>query len=99
MIDKNFRFTSGLALISLVISFVLFYVGIRSLESLLPLSIAIFAISLVALVTSFVFIGRLRCPHCGSKLNIEPFPSYNPLPKFFLWTGAQARCGHCHEGV
>jgi hypothetical protein len=98
MIDKRIRLTSALGLISLLISFALFYVGIRSFGNLF-LSVAIFAISLVALITSFVFIGRLRCPHCGTKLNIEPFPSYNPLPKFFLWTGAEARCGHCHKDV
>ena len=43
--------------------------------------------------------GSLRCQHCGKKLEIEPFPSYNPLPKFFLWASAEARRGHCHEKV
>jgi hypothetical protein len=89
---------SALGLVSFVSSIGLFYVGIRSLDS--PyICILLFVASLITLVASFIFIGSLRCQHCGKKLEIEPFPSYNPLPKFFLWTGAEARCGHCHEKV
>lgn len=95
--NKN-RLISGLGFINFLISMILFYVGMKSFESSRTWIFLMFT-SLVALAISFVFIGSLRCKHCGKKLNIEPFPSYNPLPKFFLWTGAEARCGHCHEKV
>ena len=35
-----------------------------------------------AILLAFVVIGSLRCPQCKEKLEIEPFPSSNPLPKF-----------------
>jgi len=76
----------------------LFYLGVQSFESF-RICTLILITSLIALIVSFIFIGSLRCKNCGEKLEIEPFPSYNPLPKFFLWTGAEARCGHCHEKV
>ncbi|MBU5636540.1 repressor of yield of DENV family protein [Geomonas sp. Red69] len=94
---KN-QLTSAMALISFVISMGLFSLGLYSLESLGTCMLILLA-SIIALVVSFFFIGSLRCEYCGKKLEIELFPSYNPLPKFFLWTGAEARCSRCHEKV
>lgn len=53
-----------------------------------------------AVVLSYVLIVSLRCPHCGERLNIVPFPMHsNPLPNFFLWTGLEARCGSCRKVI
>jgi hypothetical protein len=78
----------------------LFYLGVCSLERTASQAfiLALLA-SAVVLVTSFALISRLRCRICGNKLEIKPFPSYNPILKFFLWTGAGAQCGHCHKKI
>ena len=78
----------------------LFYLGVHLLERTdTQAFILIFLASAAALVTSFALISRLRCRICGQKLETEPFPSYNPLLKFFLWTGADVQCGHCHGKI
>jgi hypothetical protein len=92
------QYISALGFISFVISIGLFNLGIKSFEYLY-ICIFIFIASLIMLVVSFYFIGSLHCEYCGKKLEIRPFPTYNPILKFFLWTGAEARCKHCHEKV
>jgi hypothetical protein len=79
------KLTSALGFISFAISIGLFSLGIRTLDSLYICTL-IFIASLITLVFSFVVIGSLRCEYCGKKLGIVPFPSYNPIGKFFLWT-------------
>ena len=95
---KKNQIVSAVGCFYLILSMILFYIGINSFENLYT-CIFIFVSSLITLVTSFIYISSLRCQHCGEKLEIELFPSYNSFPKFFLWTGAEARCGHCHEKV
>jgi hypothetical protein len=91
---------SALAFICFAMSMGLFYLGVYSLERTdTQAFIFVFLGSAAALITSFALISRLRCRICGKKLEIEPFPSYNPILKFFLWTGADAQCGHCHEKI
>ena len=78
--------------------FVLFDVAMNFFVSPV-LCILILAVALISLVTSQVLVGRLRCKACGKKLEISPFPSYNDLPKFLLWIGAEARCSSCNEKI
>jgi hypothetical protein len=95
---KTNRSISALAFGSLVISMALFAAGIRSIDGFSVYAVVFeLAVSVAMLFVSFTLISRMRCVHCGKKLEIAPFPSYNPLPKFLLWTGAEARCGACNQ--
>lgn len=95
--QKN-RLVSALAFVSLVTSMGLFAFGMHLFDSPYVCTSSFIA-SLAALVVAFLLIGSLRCNYCGKKLEIKPFPSHNPLPKFFFWTGAEAPCSHCHENA
>jgi|GEM_PF-5526679 hypothetical protein len=95
---KSIKVVSFVGFFTLVISMVLFAVGMNFFDNL-AICIFILSVALISLVTSFVLIGSLRCNDCGKKLEIFPFPIYNMLPKFLLWMGAEARCGSCNEKI
>jgi hypothetical protein len=95
---KSIKVVSFIGCFALVMSMVLFAVGMNFFGNL-PVSIACFILTIVLLFVSFVLIGRMHCKACGNKLKISPFPSYNQRPNFLLWTGVEARCGHCLKKV
>ena len=95
---KSIKVVSFIGFFTLVMCFVLFDVAMNFFDSP-ALCIFILSVSLISLVTSQVLISSLRCKACGKKLEIFPFPSYNDLPKFLLWIGAEARCSNCNEKI
>jgi hypothetical protein len=95
---KSVRVVSFIGLLTHVMCFVFFAVAMNFFDKP-AFCTSILAVALILLVTSHVLIASLHCTHCGKKLVIEGFPSYNAFANFFLWTGAEVRCAQCHEKV
>ena len=94
----SIRKTSALAFSSLLAGLTAFSLAMKSFDSL-PLRFSLMAFTCISVVFAFVKVSSLRCPQCGAVLTIKPWPSYNQLPKFLLWTGAEASCASCNKNV